>query len=118
MGKGPRIPVENVSFDTIRRKGMLYVDKTSMLVPLCSDVEADASAVHVYTRPTRFGKTLNMSMIDRFFNVAYAGEPDVFEGLCISERREFDRLKNRYPVIRLNLGTAKPNDSSSLCDSL
>ena len=110
----PRIPVGVETFDNIRRTNALYVDKSGLLVPLCKGVMDGSMDVHIYTRPTRFGKTLNQTMIDRFFNVAYAGQDDVFQGLEISGYHEFDVLKNRYPVIRLNMRALDPSSVESL----
>ncbi|MBR6204486.1 MAG: AAA family ATPase [Candidatus Methanomethylophilaceae archaeon] len=117
-GLDPGIAVNNETFDAIRRNGILYADKTSMLVPLCEEMSKGTVPLHMYARSTRFGKTLNQSMIDRFFNVAYAGEPDVFDGLEISEHREFDRFRNRYPVIRLDLSPMNPKSQDSMRESL
>ena len=118
MSADPMMPTGNVSFDAIRRKGYAYVDKTGLLTGLCDEVGKSASSVHVYTHPARFGKTLNLSMIERFFDVRYAGEPDVFDGLEISEHHEFDRLRNRLPVIRVDMRSIDPKDGESVHGSL
>ena len=113
MVRAPRISRCGSSFNSIRLSDALYVDKTGLLVVLCKDLSSKKRNVHVCTRPTRFGKTMNLSMIDRFFNVRYQGEKDVFEGLEISGHHEYDQFKNRYPVIQLDmrLVSAKSDDS-------
>ena len=118
MKRMPDIAVGTETFDEIRRSGCLYVDKTGLLIGMCEDILKLRRNVHIYTRPTRFGKTLNQTMIDRFFNVAYAGQDDVFQGLEISGYHEFYVLKNRYPVIRLNMRALDPSSVESLYDSI
>ena len=59
------------------------------------------------TRPRRFGKTLNMSMMEKFFSVSYAGRSDLFEGLKIWEKEDFRRLQGSYPVISLSFANVK-----------
>jgi len=118
MNRMPEIAIGNETFDEIRRSDSLYVDKTGLLIDMCDGILGLKRNVHIYTRPTRFGKTLNLSMIDRFFNVAYAGQDDVFKGLEISEHCEFDVLKNRYPVIRLDMSYLTPDSKESLYESI
>ena len=117
IGK-PRIQTGNATFDRFRRTGSLYMDKTGLLVSLCNSILGETADIHLYTRPTRFGKTLMLSTIDRFFNVAYRGQTDVFEGLDISKHHEYDSLKNIYPVIRLDMNLLDTADERKLYDSL
>ena len=118
MVRAPRISRSGSSFNSIRLSDALYVDKTGLLVELCESVMDDLNDVHIYTRPTRFGKTMNLSMIDRFFNVRYQGEKDVFEGLEISGHHEYDHLRNRYPVIKLDLSVISFETRESMVDDL
>jgi len=99
----PPIPVGSETFDEIRTHGMLYVDKTGLLVELCDNLLNGMRRVHVYTRPTRFGKTLNQTMIDRYFNIRYREKENIFKGLNISNHPEFEKLMCEYPVIRLDM---------------
>ena len=55
--------------------------------------------VTLITRPRRFGKTLNMSMVEEFLSVDYAGRGDLFEGLSIWEEEVYRNMQGTYPVI-------------------
>ena len=68
---------------------------------------AQGDSVTLITRPRRFGKTLNMSMMEKFFSVSYAGRSDLFEGLKIWEKEDFRRLQGSYPVIFLSFANIK-----------
>lgn len=59
------------------------------------------------TRPRRFGKTLNMSMLEQFFSVDYAGRGDLFEGLAIWHEEKYRKLQGTYPVIALSFARVK-----------
>ena len=59
------------------------------------------------TRPRRFGKTLNMSMVEQFFSVEYAGRNDLFEGLNIWKEEGYRKLQGTYPVISLSFANVK-----------
>lgn len=62
------------------------------------------------TRPRRFGKTLNMSMLNCFFSDRYAGRSDLFEGLFVWEDEKYRKLQGTYPVIFLSFADVKqPN---------
>ena len=65
-------------FETIRREGCFYIDKTSFL----SEWWENGDSVTLIARPRRFGKTLNMSMTEQFFSIKYAGRGELFEGPC------------------------------------
>ena len=67
------------SFEQLRERKALYIDKTGLI----REWWEDASSVTLITRPRRFGKTLNMSMLECFFSNRYAGRDDLFEGLAI-----------------------------------
>ena len=61
------------------------------------------------TRPRRFGKTLNMSMLEKFFSVEYAGRGDLFEGLSIWQEEKYQQLQGTYPVIAISFADVKEN---------
>lgn len=90
-------------FETIRIKGLFYIDKTDFIRQWW---EAD-DQVTLLTRPRRFGKTLNMSMVEQFFSVDYGGRSELFEGLSIWEEEEYRRLQGTYPVISLSFARVK-----------
>lgn len=85
-------------FEKLRRKGYYYVDKTGLIAELLHG----SGEVNLFTRPRRFGKTLNMSMLKCFFEIG--GDPSLFEGLEITGDRELcEKYMNRYPVIFVSL---------------
>lgn len=63
--------------------------------------------VMLITRPRRFGKTLNMSMLECFFSCWYAGRGDLFEGLSIWDEETYRQLQGTYPVIFLSFANIK-----------
>ena len=65
--------------------------------------------VNLFTRPRRFGKTLNMSMVEQFFSVDFAGREDLFEALSIWEEEKYRHLQGTYPVISLSFADVKEN---------
>ena len=67
------------SFDKIREENYFYIDKTEFI----REWWESGDDVTLITRPRRFGKTLNMSMIEQFFSVDYKDRGDLFEGLSI-----------------------------------
>ena len=90
------IAVGDESFDDIRKAGLYYVDKTELLYDL---VEQTKNKVTLFSRPRRFGKTLNMSMMESFFDINRDSKA-VFEGLDISKHQEFcSEWMNQYPVL-------------------
>ncbi|MBR2348668.1 MAG: AAA family ATPase [Candidatus Methanomethylophilaceae archaeon] len=99
------LPIGFDNFKDIRDQDRLYVDKTDMIPQIIS---GDAK-VYLYTRPRRFGKSLNLSMLDAFFNIRYPKDNTWFDGLKVSDYRECDEHRNAYPVIYLdfkNLGVS------------
>ena len=91
------------SFERIRTSNLFYVDKTQMIKEWWTS-EDDITLI---TRPRRFGKTLNMSMLDCFFSVQYANRDDLFEGLSIWEEEEYRKLQGTYPVINVSFAQIK-----------
>ena len=93
------MPVGNDDFREVRDLDSYYVDKS----PLIDMVLKSLSKVMLFTRPRRFGKSLNMSMLDAYLNIRYAGERDRFSDLKISELRPDDSEKNSNLVISMSL---------------
>ena len=91
-----------------------FVDKTSMIRDLCGSKDR----TFLFTRPRRFGKSINLSMLDYFFNIEYSGEPDIFKGLMISSCESCDKYRNAYPVIRLNFGKLRGESKEKFVKSL
>lgn len=92
-------------FETIRIRNNFYVDKTSLIQEWW---EAN-DEVTLITRPRRFGKTLNMSMLEKFFSVQYAGRGELFEGLSVWESEKFRELQGTYPVLFITFADVKEN---------
>lgn len=70
----------------------------------------NGDTVTLITRPRRFGKTLNMSMAETFFSVAYAGRCDLFEDLSIWKEDRYREIQGTYPVISLSFANVKETD--------
>ena len=93
-----KLPVGMDSFEKIRRENFFYVDKTKLIEQLLKQW----GEVNLFTRPRRFGKTLNMSMLKSFFEIG--ADKQLFEGLSISENKELcDRYQGKFPVIFISL---------------
>ncbi len=97
------IGIGNQDFETIRKEGYFYVDKTHFI----REWWESGDNATLITRPRRFGKTLNMSMLEQFFSVDYAGRGDLFEGLSIWQEEKYRKLQGTYPVIALSFANVK-----------
>lgn len=89
---------------------MYYVDKTLLIEDI---LKTDCRGVFLYTRPRRFGKTTNITMLDAFFNLKYT-DNRWFDNLEISEHHEFDSYRNALPVIYLSMKDLLPVEGN--CD--
>lgn len=90
-------------FSTLREKNCFYVDKTAFI----KEWWESEDGVTLIARPRRFGKTLNMSMLEQFFSVDYANRSDLFEGLAIWEEGKYRELQGTWPVISLSFARVK-----------
>ena len=90
-------------FEKIRQGNLFYVDKTKFI----REWWESANDVTLITRPRRFGKTLNMSMLEKFFSVRCARREDLFRGLTIWEDEKYRKLQGTYPVISLSFANVK-----------
>ena len=97
------------SFDKIRDNNYFYVDKTSFI----KEWWESGDDVTLITRPRRFGKTLNMSMLEHFFSVDYAGRSNLFEGLSIWREETYRSIQGTYPVINISFANVKEKDYES-----
>ena len=96
--KRKMLPIGIENFEEIRTEGFYYVDKTGMIKELLENW----GKVNLFTRPRRFGKSLNMSMLKYFFDVN--SDPALFDGLKISEEKELcERYMGKFPVISVSL---------------
>ncbi len=92
-------------FETIRSNDYLYIDKTQFI----KEWWEQGDSVTLITRPRRFGKTLAMSMVEKFFSINYADYGYLFEGLPLWEEEKYRALQGSYPVISLSFAKAKEN---------
>lgn len=98
MNQTLKLPVGIENFEDIRKLGFYYIDKTKLIEQLLQNW----GKVNLFTRPRRFGKTLNMSMLRTFFEIGM--DKSLFEGLYISKNKELcDEYMGKYPVIFLSL---------------
>lgn len=98
-----KIGIGNQDFELIRKEGCFYIDKTKFI----QDWWESADSVTLITRPRRFGKTLNMSMLEYFFSVRHAEKSRLFEGLSIWKEEKYRNLQGTYPVISLSFANVK-----------
>ena len=94
------------SFSEIREGNYFYIDKTAFI----KEWWESGDSVTLITRPRRFGKTLNMSMVEQFFSVNYAERGDLFEGLSIWKEEKYRGIQGSYPVISLSFAGIKERD--------
>jgi len=93
-----KLPVGIDSFEKLRREDFYYVDKSRMIV----DLMANWGEVNLFTRPRRFGKTLNMSMLKCFFEIGT--DKSLFDGLRVSEEKALcETYMGKYPVVFVSL---------------
>lgn len=93
-------------FGDLISKNCFYVDKTSFI----KEWWENNDIVTLITRPRRFGKTLNMSMLERFFSVKYKGQGEIFDGLDIWKDEKYRALQGTYPVIFLSFAGIKETE--------
>ena len=94
------------SFEKIISNNCFYVDKTNFI----KEWWESEDEVTLLTRPRRFGKTLNMEMLECFFSNRYSNRGDLFEGLSIWEEEKYRNLQGTYPVISLSFARVKENN--------
>ena len=115
MAGAKRLPVGFDDFKEIRENEFYYVDKTKLIEELLQNW----GKVNLFTRPRRFGKTLNMSMLKSFFEIGT--DKSLFDGLYISGNKELcEEYMGKYPVIFLSLkgveGLTFEEARDSLCE--
>ena len=91
------------SFEKIRENNYFYIDKTDFI----REWWESGDDVTLITRPRRFGKTLNMSMLEQFFSMDYAKRGNLFEGVSIWKNEKYRELQGTYPVISLSFANVK-----------
>ena len=99
------VGIGNQNFEVIRKEHYFYVDKTSFI----KEWWENGDSVTLITRPRRFGKTLTLSMVEKFFSVQYAGRDDLFQGLKVWESEKFRKIQGTYPVLFISFAGVKEN---------
>ena len=107
MGRTVAIGIQ--SFEQIIENDVFYVDKTNFI----REWWESKDSVTLIARPRRFGKTLNMSMLEQFFSLEYADRGELFEGLSIWEDAKYRKLQGTYPVISLSFARVKETNYAS-----
>ncbi len=92
------IPEGRDDFKELRDGGFYFIDKSELI----SDILQNEGKVFLFTRPRRFEKSTNLSMLDAFFNLRYKGNK-WFDGLKINDHPETEKHHNAYPVINLDM---------------
>ena len=108
------ISIGNQSFESIRKDDCFYIDKTSFI----KEWWENKDNVTLITRPRRFGKTLNMSMLECFFSNKYKDRGDLFEGLEIWNDEKYRKLQGTYPVIFLSFAEIKQNNYNDAVEKI
>lgn len=107
MGRTVGIGIQ--SFGKLIENNCFYMDKTHFI----KEWWENQDDVTLITRPRRFGKTLNMNMLERFFSVRYRDQGQVFENLSIWKEEKYRRLQGTFPVISLSFANIKETDFES-----
>lgn len=98
MGNKKKLPVGVDSFSKLVQQGFYYIDKTGLLIEILNNW----AEVNLFTRPRRFGKSLNMSMLQKFLEIGC--DKTLFDGLKISEEKELcQKYMGQFPVISVSL---------------
>lgn len=101
-----KVSIGKQDYESLIKSGCFYVDKTYFI----KEWWESQDDVTLITRPRRFGKTLNMSMLECFFSNKYAGRGDLFEGLSIWDDEKYRQLQGTYPVIFISFAEIKANN--------
>ena len=108
-----KLPVGIEDFEEIRTEGFYYIDKTGLI----RDLLNNWGKVNLFTRPRRFGKTLNMSMLKNFFEIG--ADKTLFDGLMISKETALcERYMGKYPVIFISLKGVDGLNFEEACGAL
>lgn len=100
---GQTIAIGAQSFEYIRENHYFFIDKTGFI----KEWWENGDAVTLITRPRRFGKTLNLDMLNCFFSRKFQGRSDLFKGLSIWKEEKYRKLQGTYPVIFLSFADIK-----------
>ena len=112
------VGIGHQDFETVITKDIFYIDKTGFI----REWWENEDSVTLIARPRRFGKTLNMSMVEKFFSIECAGRGELFEGLSIWQEERYRLIQGTYPVISLSFAKVKAGTFSDtrrqICQSI
>lgn len=109
-----KIGIGNQDFEKVRLNDIFYIDKTNFI----REWWESNDEVTLITRPRRFGKTLNMSMLEKFFSVRYANRMELFEGLSIWQEEKYRKIQGTYPVLFISFAGVKDNTFMNARESI
>lgn len=108
------ISIGKQNFVSLRENDCFYIDKTDLI---CKWWESK-DEITLITRPRRFGKTLNMSMLNCFFSNQFTGREDLFKGLVVWKKEKYRKMQGTYPVIFLNFAAIKGSNYEDARDGI
>lgn len=108
------ISIGKQNFVSLRENDCFYIDKTELI---CKWWESK-DEITLITRPRRFGKTLNMSMLNCFFSNQFTGREDLFKGLVVWKKEKYRKMQGTYPVIFLNFSAIKGSNYEDARDGI
>lgn len=108
------VSIGNQDFESIQREGYFYIDKTDFI----REWWESGDSVTLITRPRRFGKTLNMSMVEKFFSANYKDRGDLFQNLKIWDSEKYKKLQGTYPVLFLSFASIKDSSYMAARESI
>lgn len=108
------ISIGKQNFVSLRENDCFYIDKTDLI---CKWWESK-DEITLITRPRRFGKTLNMSMLNCFFSNQFTGREDLFKGLVVWKKEKYRKMQGTYPVIFLNFSAIKGSNYEDARDGI
>ena len=103
MDSSTMVNIGEQRFDRVIGQDKFYIDKTDFI----REWWETGSTVTLIARPRRFGKTLNMSMLECFFSNRYAKRGDLFEGLSIWKEEKYRQMQGTFPTSRTRTGSAQ-----------
>lgn len=110
----PVVSIGNQDFKSIRENHNFYIDKTAFI----KEWWENQDTVTLITRPRRFGKTLNMSMVENFFSIQSQENGKLFEGLKIWKDESYRAIQGSYPVIFLSFASVKGDTYSDVREGI
>lgn len=108
------ISIGKQNFVSLRENDCFYIDKTDLI---CKWWESK-DEITLITRPRRFGKTLNMSMLNCFFSNQFTGREDLFKGLAVWKKEKYRNMQGTYPVIFLSFAAIKGSNYEDARDGI